>query len=140
MNHHFGKIRIPTWVSLLFLSLNLFVLPSSGNLACSQGDIQSVAPLNTTIVSVTAQSDPVAYCDVLGYVTPTHPGPNQVNFVRAVTRLTAIAEFVWSRMSMTTPVPLPRTSVIDGVLVENGKQIRAIFESATLPNGASLGS
>jgi feruloyl esterase len=81
MNHHFGKIRIPTRVSLLFLSLNLFVLPSSGKiLACSQGDIQSVAPLNTTIVSATAQSDPAAYCDVLGYVTTTHPGPNQVNF------------------------------------------------------------
>jgi hypothetical protein len=61
MNHQFGKIRIPTWVSALFLSLNLFVLPSSGKtLACSQGDIQSVAPLNTTIVSATPQSDPVA--------------------------------------------------------------------------------
>jgi feruloyl esterase len=31
-------------------------------------------------VSATAQSDPVAYCDVLGYVTTTHPSPNQVNF------------------------------------------------------------
>jgi feruloyl esterase len=26
------------------------------------------------------QSDPVAFCDVLGYVTTTNPGPNQVNF------------------------------------------------------------
>jgi hypothetical protein len=26
------------------------------------------------------------------------------------------------------------------VVVDNGKQIRAMFESTTLPNGASLGS
>ena len=47
---------------------------------CTQSAIQSVAPPNTTIVSATAQSDPVPYCDVLGYATTTHPGPNQVNF------------------------------------------------------------
>jgi hypothetical protein len=35
---------------------------------------------------------------------------------------------------------LLRTSVIDGVVVDNGKQIRAMFESTTLPNGVSLGS
>ena len=35
---------------------------------------------------------------------------------------------------------LVRTAAIDGVLVDNGKQIRAMFESVTLPNGASLGS
>jgi hypothetical protein len=35
---------------------------------------------------------------------------------------------------------LVRTSTIDGVLVNNGKQIRAIFESVTLPNGTSLPS
>jgi hypothetical protein len=33
-----------------------------------------------------------------------------------------------------------RTSVIDGVVVDNGEQIRAMFESTVLPNGASLGS
>jgi hypothetical protein len=35
---------------------------------------------------------------------------------------------------------LLRTSVIDGVVVDNGKQIRAMFESTTLPNGLGLGS
>jgi len=35
---------------------------------------------------------------------------------------------------------LVRSSVIDGVVVDNGKQIRAMFESVTLPNGALLGS
>jgi len=34
---------------------------------------------------------------------------------------------------------LVRTSTIDGVLVNNGKQIRAIFETV-LANGVSLGS
>ena len=33
-----------------------------------------------------------------------------------------------------------RTSTIDGVLVNNGKQIRAIFETVVLANGVSLGS
>lgn len=35
---------------------------------------------------------------------------------------------------------LLRTSVVDGVVVDNGKQIRAMFESTTLPNGVSLNS
>jgi len=35
---------------------------------------------------------------------------------------------------------LVRTSTIDGVLVNNGKQIRAIFETVVLANGVSLGS
>ena len=35
---------------------------------------------------------------------------------------------------------LVRTSTIDGVLVNNGKQIRAIFETLVLANGVSLGS
>jgi hypothetical protein len=35
---------------------------------------------------------------------------------------------------------LARTGTLDGVLAENGKQIRAIFESVTLPNGTSLPS
>lgn len=35
---------------------------------------------------------------------------------------------------------LVRTSTIDGVLLNNGKQIRAIFESVTLPNGTGLPS
>ena len=33
---------------------------------------------------------------------------------------------------------LVRTSMIQGVLVNNGKQIRAIFESVVLPDGTSL--
>lgn len=35
---------------------------------------------------------------------------------------------------------LVRTSTIDGVLVNNGKQIRAIFETVVLANGVSLPS
>jgi len=35
---------------------------------------------------------------------------------------------------------LLRTSVVDGVVVDNGKQVKAMFESITLPNGAMLGS
>ena len=35
---------------------------------------------------------------------------------------------------------LARTSTIPGVLVNNGKQIRAIFESVVLPNGVNLPS
>jgi len=47
---------------------------------CTQFAIQAISPANTTIVSATPQSDPVAYCEVLGYVTTLDPGPNQVNF------------------------------------------------------------
>ena len=66
-------------VAALTLSFGLF----PENLAavdCTQSAIQAISPPNTTIVSATSQSDPVAYCDVLGYVTTVHPGPNQVNF------------------------------------------------------------
>lgn len=35
---------------------------------------------------------------------------------------------------------LVRTSTIPGVLVDNGKHIRAIFETVTLPNGVNLPS
>lgn len=35
---------------------------------------------------------------------------------------------------------LARTSTIPGVLVDNGKQIRGIFETVTLPNGVNLPS
>ena len=35
---------------------------------------------------------------------------------------------------------LVRTSTIDGVLLNNGKQIRGIFETVVLANGVSLGS
>jgi hypothetical protein len=35
---------------------------------------------------------------------------------------------------------LARTSTIPGVLVDNGKQIRGIFETVVLPNGLSLPS
>jgi feruloyl esterase len=47
---------------------------------CTQSAIQAISPADTTIVSATPQSDPVVYCDALGYVTTLHPGPNQVNF------------------------------------------------------------
>jgi len=35
---------------------------------------------------------------------------------------------------------LVRTSTLDGVLDDNGKHVRAIFKSVTLPNGTSLPS
>jgi len=37
-------------------------------------------------------------------------------------------------------VNLVRTSVIPGVLTDNGKKLRAVFESVTIPNGPSLSS
>jgi feruloyl esterase len=46
---------------------------------CTQSRIQAISPSNTTIVSVTVQADR-SYCDVIGYVTTIHHGPNQVNF------------------------------------------------------------
>jgi feruloyl esterase len=45
---------------------------------CTQPAIQSIAPADTTIVSATPVTVPVAYCNIFGYVTT--PGPNQVNF------------------------------------------------------------
>jgi len=66
---------------LFLLSLGLWAVPEALAAAdCTQSVIQGISPANTTIVSATPQSDPVAYCDVLGYVTTLHPGPNQVNF------------------------------------------------------------
>ena len=35
---------------------------------------------------------------------------------------------------------LVRTSIIPGVLIENGEKLRAIFESVTIPNGPNLPS
>jgi feruloyl esterase len=66
-------------VAAVLLSLGLFPATLAA-VDCTQSVIQAISPKNTTIVSVTPQSDPVAYCDVLGYVTTLHPWPNQVNF------------------------------------------------------------
>ena len=66
---------------ILSFGLTVWASPTrSAAIDCSRSAIQSVAPSNTTIISATPQSDPVPYCDVLGYVTTTNPGPNQVNF------------------------------------------------------------
>jgi feruloyl esterase len=68
-------------VSVFLLSLGLGAVPKAlAAVPCTQSAIQTISPANTTIVSATPHSDPVAYCDVLGYVTTTHPGPNEVNF------------------------------------------------------------
>src|ERR1700745_4087588 len=68
-------------VSVFLLSLGLGAVPKAlAAVPCTQSAIQTISPANTTIVSATPQTDPVAYCDVLGYVTTTHPGPNHVNF------------------------------------------------------------
>ena len=71
-------------VQLVFgflLSFGPWSLPAVfASVACTQFAIQTISPSNTTIVSATPQSDPVPYCEVLGYVTTLHPGPNQVNF------------------------------------------------------------
>src|SRR5215470_13278199 len=66
-------------VAALTLSFGLFP-ETLAAVDCTQSAIQAISPPNTTIVSATSQSDPVAYCDVLGYVTTVHHGPNQVNF------------------------------------------------------------
>ena len=66
-------------VAALTLSFGLFPATLAA-VDCTQSAIQAISPADTTIVSATPQSDPVVYCDVLGYVTTLHPGPNQVNF------------------------------------------------------------
>jgi len=72
---------VPIILCGLFLSLGPWAtLSSLAAVDCTQSAIQSAAPPNTKILSAIAQSDPVVYCDVLGYVTTTNPGPNQVNF------------------------------------------------------------
>jgi hypothetical protein len=78
MNRQVTKILA---VSALLLSLGPWAVPGAlAAVDCTQSVIQTISPPNTTIVSATAQSDPVPYCDVFGYVTTLHPGPNQVNF------------------------------------------------------------
>jgi Tannase and feruloyl esterase len=80
MSRQLRKI-VQTVVCALLLSLGPWAARSArATIDCSQSAIQTVAPPNTKIVSATAQSDPVAYCDVLGYVTTRHPAPNKVNF------------------------------------------------------------
>jgi feruloyl esterase len=54
---------------------------SSGVLAvsCDVASMQAAAPSDTTVLSATLKSEPVAHCTVEGYVTTINPGPNQVN-------------------------------------------------------------
>jgi len=66
-------------VVALSLSFGLFA-ETLAAVDCTPSAIQAISRADTTIVSAAPQSDPVAYCDVLGYVTTLHPGPNQVNF------------------------------------------------------------
>ncbi len=81
MNYKMRRTGILGWIFVLLLCMSLGSLRSAAmSLPCTLPVIQSVAPPDTTIVSATEQSDPVSYCDVRGYVTTTHPGPNQVNF------------------------------------------------------------
>jgi hypothetical protein len=56
----------------------------AGGMPCDVADFQSAAPAATTIVSVSAQSTPVAYCKVAGLVSTMSRGPNQVNFLLAL--------------------------------------------------------
>jgi feruloyl esterase len=73
--------RAKTVYLLAALALSFGLLPATlAAVDCTQSSIQAISPADTTIVSATSQSDPVVYCDVLGYVTTLHPGPNQVNF------------------------------------------------------------
>src|ERR1700674_2024373 len=71
-------------VQLVFgflLSFGPWSLPAVfASVACTQSAIQTISPSNTTIVSAIPQWDTVPYCEVLGYMTTLHPGPNQVNF------------------------------------------------------------
>jgi feruloyl esterase len=67
--------------ALGFLSAGLWTVTAvQAAVHCSQGAIQAIAPTNTTITSAVPQSDPAAYCAVVGYVTTHGPGPNQANF------------------------------------------------------------
>lgn len=81
MNRQLRKISALGWTLVPLLTLHLWSEPNtSKTLPCTRAAIQRVAPSDTTIVSATWRSDPVSYCDVRGYVTTNHPGPNQVNF------------------------------------------------------------
>jgi hypothetical protein len=80
MNRQFRN-GVHTILCGLLVSLGPWATRSAqAAIGCTRSDIQSAAQPNTTIVSAIAQSEPVAYCDVLGYVTTNRPGPNQVNF------------------------------------------------------------
>jgi pimeloyl-ACP methyl ester carboxylesterase len=53
---------------------------TQASVECTPAGMQAVSPANTTILSATPESDPVAHCALAGFVTTVHPGPNQVNF------------------------------------------------------------
>jgi len=77
MNYQLARIF---GLSVLLLTLWLGAVPTAlAAVDCAQSAIQAIAPANTTILSALPQSDP-PLCDVVGYVTTLHPGPNQVNF------------------------------------------------------------
>jgi feruloyl esterase len=80
MSYQLRRIGIRVWVLLLLSGLTPWAERSGwATFDCTLSAIQSIAPAETTIVSATPISTP-AYCDVIGYVTTTNPGPNQVNF------------------------------------------------------------
>ena len=67
----------------IFVSTMLALTATSthaATLQCDQVHIQAVAPHDTTIVRATRLQSPAAYCSVVGYVTSTNPGPNNINF------------------------------------------------------------
>ena len=76
----YRRILTLTTLTMLLLSLASWGERSAwATLDCTPSAIQGIAPADTTIVSATPVSTP-AYCDVIGSVTTTNPGPNQVRF------------------------------------------------------------
>src|ERR1700704_1482809 len=74
------RITIITTLAVLLLSMGLWIEQNVwAAVDCTLPAVQGIAPVDTTIVSATPVSTP-AYCDVIGYVTTTNPGPNQVKF------------------------------------------------------------
>jgi Tannase and feruloyl esterase len=56
----------------------------AGAMPCDLSDFQIAAPAGTTITSVSVATTPVAYCKVVGFVSTTVRGPNNVNFLLAL--------------------------------------------------------
>jgi Tannase and feruloyl esterase len=89
MNRRIEKISAAVFVSMALVLGAGGWSSARASTTCDQTTIQGIAPADTTITSagpasVTIGVYTIPYCDVLGYVTTTDPGPNEVNFELAL--------------------------------------------------------
>ena len=71
-----GLLRVGLTVIAIALVGILGARPAGATLSCDAATIQGVSPNNTTIISATPVSSPVAYCDVRGSIATTSSGQN----------------------------------------------------------------